>query len=81
MVVLVQFRVSTRCCCSWGRNADPKAAMEAYMKMRGGSGKKNVAPSNDPTGGAFPKEYTNINSTPLSYDVGASSNEFDIVIP
>jgi hypothetical protein len=55
--------------------------MEAYMKMRGGSGKKNVAPSNDPTGGAFPKEYTNINSTPLSYDVGASSNEFDIVIP
>ena len=62
-------------------NADPKAAMEAYMKMRGGSGKKNVAPSNDPTGGAFPKEYTNINSTPLSYDVVASGNEFDIVIP
>jgi hypothetical protein len=62
-------------------NTDPKAAMEAYMKMRGGSGKKNTAPSNDPSGGAFPKEYSDASKTPLQYDVGASSNEFDIVIP
>ena len=62
-------------------NSDPKAAMEAYMKMRGGSGKKNTAPSNDPSGGAFPKEYSDASKTPLQYEVGASGNEFDIVIP
>jgi len=62
-------------------NADPKAAMEAYMKMRGGNGKKNTAPSNDPSGGAFPKEYSDASKTPLQYEVGTSSNDFDIVIP
>ena len=62
-------------------NSDPKAAMEAYMKMRGGSGKKNTAPSNDPSGGAFPKEYSDASKTPLQYEVGTSGNEFDIVIP
>jgi len=62
-------------------NADPKAAMEAYMKMRGGNGKKNTAPSNDPSGGAFPKEYGDAAKTPLQYEVTASANEFDIVIP
>jgi hypothetical protein len=55
--------------------------MEAYMKMRGGSGKKNTAPSNDPSGGAFPKEYSDASKTPLQYEVGTSGNEFDIVIP
>jgi len=64
-------------------NSDPKAAMEAMLKARSGGPKgKNVDPSKAAAAEApFPAEYGDPAKTPLSYEVKAGTNEFDIAIP
>jgi len=64
-------------------NSDPKAAMDAMFKARSGGPKgKNVDPSKAAAAESpFPPEYGDPAKTPLTYQVKAGSNEFDIAIP
>lgn len=55
-------------------------AMMASRKAAEASGAKG-APAKSDAKASFPPEYGNASSTPLSYDIQAGNNDFDVVIP